>query len=108
MTWYNEASFNLELKENQGPAINETFEDITFASSFSNSFIHSELLFSEPDGENIFLEGSFSPSSSVLSYDNITRTISGTPTVSDEGAYTFILLAYDGHPDTVNVSQSVR
>lgn len=55
----------------------------------------------------ISITGSFNPAAPFLSYDNTTRTISGSPTIADIGTYTLTLTAVDPWPDTGSTSQNV-
>ena len=101
------ASFNVTISANSPPNVNETLSDELFVAERPLTFTHTEYAFKEPDGEAIFLNGSFSPPAPFLTYDNVTRTISGTPSSTDVGIFEFTLTGYDGHSDTGNNTQTV-
>jgi large repetitive protein len=102
------SSFNVDIVANSPPVINETLVDLMMTSDRTDTRILTSFAFYEPDGETLYIEGSFSPSISGLTFDNVTNTITSTCTSGDVGSYTFTLTAYDGHAENGNVTQTVR
>ncbi|CAI2376367.1 unnamed protein product [Moneuplotes crassus] len=101
------SSFNVIINANAKPVVNQTLTDIVFVEGRTNTHTHVDNTFSEPNSEAISITGSFTPAAPFLSYDNVTRVISGSPVYANIGTYTFTLTAVDPWPDTGSTAQSM-
>ena len=63
--------------------------------------------FNDPEGRTVTISGSFSPTATFITYNNMTRTFTSTPAESDVGNYTFTLAGDDGHSDSANATLTV-
>jgi hypothetical protein len=99
---------NVNIVANSGPVVNETLPNLQMTSDRTDTRVLSAFAFSDPDGETVYSEGSFTPAVAFLSYDNTTRTITSTATSVDIGTHSFTLTGYDGHPETFNITQTVN
>ena len=96
------------MNANSPPIINETLPtDFTFIVGRQTEFVRNESLFSEPDGEPIFYEVSYTPVAAFFNYNDVNRTFTSTPPVGSEGTYQMTITASDGNSDTTNTSQTV-
>ncbi|CAI2381883.1 unnamed protein product [Moneuplotes crassus] len=101
------SNFNVVFNANTKPIVNQTLTNIVFVEGRANTHTHVVNTFSEPNSEAMSITGSFTPVAPFLSYNNLTRVISGSPAYADIGTYTFTLTAVDPWPDTGSTTQSM-
>ena len=101
-------SFTLTIIANSDTVVNQTQTAVLFTAGRTQSTVLSEYMFSDPDSETIYLEGSFDDAvPPPISFDNTTRTLASNAAIGSAGSYTFSVIAYDGHTETTNATQSV-
>ena len=100
-------SFTLTIIANSDTVVNQTQTAVLFTAGRTQSTVLSEYMFSDPDSETIYLEGSFDGSAPAITFDNTTRTLNSNAVIGSVGSYTFSVIGHDGHTDTTNATQSV-
>jgi hypothetical protein len=100
----------LTITANQGTVVNTTLSPATYYTHSERVgwFQHNLDLFSDPEGDTVSLDHTFSPSLPQFTYTNANRTVDvGAVGDANVGNYTFTLIGHDGHTDTTNATQSM-